>query len=102
MDHAAFVIGLNGKAGAPGSEMPCCILLPPVMLTSDLADFDAAMAFVDCTEGGSRFDGLELLRVTTYYVYRSSQSRHWSNLVILDSSGCRTKRRGSTRNRRQL
>jgi hypothetical protein len=63
VDHAAFAIGVNGKAGAPGREMPGCILLPPDMLAAHLADLDAAVAFVDRAEGRTRFDGLELLRV---------------------------------------
>ena len=63
VDHAAFAIGLNGKAGAPGGKVPCGILLPAFVLTAHFADFDAAMPFVDRPECSPGFDGLELLRV---------------------------------------
>jgi hypothetical protein len=63
MHHAVFVIGLNRIAGAPGGQMPGGVLLPAFMLAAHLADFDAAMAFVDRTERRARFDGLQLLRI---------------------------------------
>ena len=55
---------MNGKAGAPGSEMPRGLLLPAIMLAAHFADFDTAVPFVDRSEGGSGFDGLELLRIS--------------------------------------
>jgi hypothetical protein len=69
--HAAFAIGLNGKTGAPGSKVPRGVLLPAFMLAAHLADFDAAVPFVDRTEGSSGFDGLELLRVADQHNFRA-------------------------------
>jgi hypothetical protein len=71
MHHAAFAIGLNGKSGAPGGKVPRGVLLPAFMLAAHLADFDAAVPFVDRTEGGSGFDGLELLRVADQDNFRA-------------------------------
>ena len=69
--HAALAIGLNGKSGAPGGKVPRGVLLPAVMLTANLADFDTAVPFVDRSEGGSGFDGLELLRVANQDNFRA-------------------------------
>jgi hypothetical protein len=71
MHHAAFVVGLNGKTSARGRKVPSGVLLPAITLATDLADFDATVAFVDRAEGRSGFDGLELLRVANQDNFRA-------------------------------
>src|SRR3546814_4123457 len=50
MNHAALVITFNGKARAPGRQMPGGILLPGFALAPYLTDFDTAVPFVNSTE----------------------------------------------------
>ena len=51
--------------------MPGGVLLPAVMLAADLADFYAAVPFMDRPERCSSFDGLELLRVADENNFRA-------------------------------
>src|SRR3546814_982532 len=61
MNHILARIGGYRFAGSSGCQVPRRFLLPAFVLAANLGDFDAAVAFMDGTERGARFDRLELL-----------------------------------------
>jgi hypothetical protein len=63
MNHAVGLIGLQRVTGSAIGEITRGVALPVFPLTAYLADFRAAMTFMDRAEGRARFDGLQLLGI---------------------------------------
>src|SRR3546814_14635977 len=61
MNHILARIGGYRFTGSSGCQVPRRFLLPAFVLAANLGDFDAAVAFMDGTERGARFDRLEPL-----------------------------------------
>ena len=64
VDHVMLVIRVQCLGGSPRCQMPRCITLPVALLPSDLGDLDMAMPLGNRPERRTRFDGLQLLRIT--------------------------------------
>lgn len=61
MDHALRLIGVDRCADPAGCQIAGGTTLPVLALLAHLADFDAAVTFVDRTERSTRLDRLQLL-----------------------------------------